>query len=365
LKRIIYKLLRYFNYGLILGLILSYISVYVNPERSWFFAFFGLGYPFLLVGNIVFIIFWIVKKKKFFLVPLITVLIGWTYISSLVQISFKSNNAEKSTDSEFSIISYNIRLFDLYDWIKGENTSGKIFDFIKSKSSDIICFQEYYTTVNGEISESKISNLLENKYNSHINYAIENSKSNYGIATYSKYPIVNRGVIQFKNSSNSSIYTDVVVNSDTIRIFNCHLQSIRFNRNNYSFISNSKELNDEDRMKEIKDISSRLRDAFIKRAGQAKILSQHIRNSPYPVMVCGDFNDVPVSYTYHVIKKDLKDSFTEAGAGIGNTYLGKFPSFRIDYILHSKDVECIEYKIPLIELSDHYPVTGRFKLESN
>ena len=364
MKRIIYKLLRYFNYALIIGLILSYLSIFIDPGKIWFFAFFGLAYPFLLLANIFFVIFWIVKRKKFFIVPLVAILIGWNYLSSLVQFPINSNNSKNNDKDLFSIISYNVRLFDLYDWNEEKNTSGKIFDFINSSQPDIICFQEFYTKNTGNITESNISSILNNEYQSHIDYTITNSNFNYGIATYSRFPIVNRGLIQFKNSSNSSIYTDVVINNDTIRIFNNHLQSIRFNRNNYSFISNSKDLNDDEKIKEIKDISHRLRDAFIKRAGQAKTLSQHIKNSPYPVLFCGDFNDVPVSYTYHIIKKGLKDSFREAGKGIGNTYLGKFPSFRIDYIFHSKDIECAEYNVPKVELSDHYPVTGKFFIDN-
>jgi len=148
-----------------------------------------------------------------------------------------------------------------------------------------------------------------------------------------------------------------------VRIFNNHLQSIRFNKNNYSFITNSKALKDDERLREIKDISFRLRDAFIKRASQAKILSKHIQNSPFPVIVCGDFNDVPVSYTYRKMRKNLDDSFIEAGRGIGTTYMGKFPSFRIDFIFHSKEIQCTRFDIPNIKLSDHYPITGEFVLE--
>lgn len=365
MKQIIYKFLRYFNYALIIGLILSYLSIYIDPGKIWFFAFFGLAYPFLLLANIFFVIFWIVKKKKFFIVPLLALLIGWNYLSSLVQFPLKSNISKVNNKDLFSIMSYNVRLFDLYDWNKGTNTSGEIFDFINSSSPDIICFQEFYAKNTGNLSEASISSLLNNEYQSHIDYLKTNSNSNYGIATYSRFQIVNRGVIQFKNSLNTSIYTDVIVNKDTIRVFNNHLQSIRFNRNNYYFINNSKNLNDDERIKEIKDISFRLRDAFIKRAGQAKILSQHIKNSPYPVLICGDFNDVPVSYAYHIIQNGLKDSFREAGKGIGNTYLGKFPSFRIDYILHNKVIECVDYNVPKVELSDHYPVTGKFYLNHN
>lgn len=363
MKRIIYKLLRYFNYIVILGLLLAYLSVYVDPGKVWILAFFGLAYPFLLLANILFVIFWIVKKKRFFIIPLISIFLGWGFISSLVQIPVSSKKKSINTENTFKVLSYNVRLFDLYDWQKeSKNTTGEIFEFIRNENPDVICFQEFYTKNNIQITEDYISKALNYKYYSHIDYTIENDADNYGIATYSKYPIINKGVIQFNNSTNTSIYTDILIHKDTVRIFNNHLQSIRFNSNNYSFISNSKSMDDEERIKEIKDISYRLRDAFVKRAEQSKIVSNHVKNSPYPVFICGDFNDVPFSYTYHVIKKDMKDSFIEAGEGIGNTYIGKFPSFRIDYILHSKQINCHEFEIKKVKLSDHYPIIGEFSV---
>ena len=327
-------------------------------------AFFGLAYPFILFANILFIIFWIWKRKKFFIIPLLAILLGWNFMSSIVQIPVRLKKSKAEIQNSIKVLSYNVRLFDLYDWRnESKNTTGEIFDFINSQTPDIICFQEYFTKKNDRLTEIYISNALAYKYFSHINYTIQNTTDNYGIATYSKYPIINKGVIQFENSTNTCIYTDIVIKDDTVRVFNNHLQSIRFNKNNYSFISNSKSMDDNERIKEIKDISFRLRDAFIKRAEQAKIVSNHVKNSPYPVFICGDFNDVPVSYTYHIISKDLKDSFKEAGEGIGNTYIGKFPSFRIDYILHSEKIQCKEFDIKKIKLSDHYPVLGEFYID--
>lgn len=361
MKKIIYRLLRYLNYLLILGLILSYLSVYINPEKIWIFAFFGLGYPFLLLANIAFIIFWISKRKRFVLIPILAILLGWNFLSSFIQIPFKTEKRTSEIENTFKILSYNVRLFDLYDWRdESKNTTGEIFEYINNENPDIICFQEFYTKNKNQLTEKYILGSLNRKYYYHIDYTIENEDYNYGIATFSRFPILNKGKIQFNNSSNSSIYTDILVNKDTIRVFNNHLQSIRFNKDNYSFISNSKSLNEDERMKEIKDISFRLRDAFIKRAGQSKIVSKHVKNSPFPVFICGDFNDVPVSYTYHVISKNLNDSFKEAGKGIGNTYLGKFPSFRIDYILYSNRIECLDFDIQKVKLSDHYPVIGEF-----
>jgi len=363
LKALIYTILKYLNYCFVGALLLSYLSVFISPEKIWLLAFFGLAYPFLLLMNIIFIIFWIYKKRLFFLMSLIAILLGWNYLASYIQIPLKKTKIETLPEQEFNILSFNVRIFDLYDWSEGKNTSAQIFEFINNEKFDVICFQEFYTKDYGELTEDSVIKFLNKKYNKHIEYTIEKRNFNYGIATYSRYPIINRGVINFNNSSNSTIYTDIKKGNDTIRIFNNHLQSIRFNKNNYSFITNSKVLKDDERLKEIKDISSRLRDAFIKRASQANIISNYIESSPFPVIVCGDFNDVPVSYTYKTMKRNLNDSFIEAGRGIGTTYVGKFPSFRIDYIFHSKDVECINFEIPDIRLSDHYPLKAKFILK--
>ena len=364
MKTLINRLIRYLNYLFIGALLLSYLSVYISPEKIWLLAFFGLAYPFLLISNLIFAVFWIYKKKRIFILSLLTILLGWNYLSTYIQIPLKKNKREiYPSEQRFNVLSFNVRLFDLYEWNETENTPEEIFKFINDKDFDLICFQEFFTQNKGDLTKRKILKKLTEEYNTHIDYTIENKNYNYGIATFSKYPIVNRGVINFSNSSNSCIYTDVLIKEDTIRIFNNHLQSIRFNKNNYSFITNTNALKDDERLKEIKDISFRLRDAFIKRAKQAKIISQHIQNSPYPVVVCGDFNDVPVSYTYKKMKKNLDDSFMESGKGIGTTYMGKFPSFRIDFILHSKNIKCLDFEIHDVRLSDHYPVSSEFTLE--
>jgi len=357
LKNLIYKILKYLNIVFATALLLAYVSVHINPDFFWFLAFFGLAYPVIIVINFLFVIFWITRINKLFLVSLISILIGWNHLNSFIQIPLKKNAL--NTTSSFTILSYNVRLFNLYNWNNDTKTSDKIFDFINADTIDIVCFQEFFTDTD-KLTESQIRNKLNKRYHSHIAYSYSNRKYNYGIATYSKYPIVNKGLIKFNNTSNISIYTDILIGTDTIRVFNNHLQSIRFNKKNYSFITNT---DGEEPIKEIKDISSRLKDAFIKRSQQAEILSIHIKNSPYPVFVCGDFNDTPVSYTYQKISDGLNDAFRESGKGIGNTYLGKFPSYRIDYILFSKNIECTRFIIPEIVLSDHYPVLGSFLLQ--
>jgi len=363
-KNFAHNIFKYINYIIIAALLLSYLSVFINPAKIWFLPFFGLAYPFILFANIFFIFFWIYRKRKYFLFSLIAILIGWNNLTDIVQIhSIKKPDKTEKTKivKKLKIVSYNVQLFNLYKWTKNDNAYNKIIEFIKKESPDIICLQEFYTNSSNLKLQNIINQLSKTKYY-HIEYPNINNHS-YGIATFSKYPIVDRGIIRYENTSNITIYTDIKTQGKIVRIFNNHLQSIRFKKDNYSFITNSKNYSDNKKMKEIKDISYRLKDAFIKRAKQADILSEQISATPYPIIVCGDFNDTPISYTYHKIKGDLNDAFTKSGKGLGTTYIGNFPSYRIDYFLYSNDFAVQNYKVPHIKLSDHYPLVCEFIIQ--
>jgi endonuclease/exonuclease/phosphatase (EEP) superfamily protein YafD len=169
-------------------------------------------------------------------------------------------------------------------------------------------------------------------------------------------------MIEFNESLNGSMSSDIVIGNDTIRIYNCHLQSIRL-RNDYNDLLDSLIFNyNEKQLDELKDISIRLRQAYIQRARQVDILTAHIASSTYPVIVCGDFNDTPVSYTYKSLSKNKKDVFIESGSGIGTTFRGNFPYVRIDYILYSPWFKSEYYHAEKVNWSDHYPVRVRFRL---
>ncbi len=174
--------------------------------------------------------------------------------------------------------------------------------------------------------------------------------------------MIHKEMIAFKESLNGCIFTDLVIRGDTIRIYNCHLQSVRL-RKDYNDLLDSLIFNySEKQLDELKEVSVRMRQAYIQRAEQVDILARHINASPYPVIVCGDFNDTPVSYAYKKISKDLKDAFVIAGNGIGHSFRGNLPYVRIDYILCGDPFKIIDYNTEKVRWSDHYPVTARFIL---
>jgi len=186
-----------------------------------------------------------------------------------------------------------------------------------------------------------------------------NALKDYGIAVFSKYPIITQKRIITEHTVNITIYCDIVINKDTIRLYNNHLHSNNFIKNDYDLFDSRLFRYDEHQLAEIKKISVKLRDAYILRALQVDHVSEHIAHSPYPVLVCGDFNDTPVSYTYRKIRAKLNDAFKESGTGLGQTYIGVFPSYRIDYILYNDAFKAYSYKTVHKVLSDHYPIVAQ------
>jgi len=341
-------------------LILSYSAFYISPAMVWFLAFFGLAYPLILCVNILFVILWLLLLKKYIWIPLIPILIGLSHILSLVQI--RSNQAPPVSGS-LKILSYNVH-GEAEHWKKPSqsgNLSG-ILDFVVEQQPDILCLQEFYSNTKDSTKVlERISDKINMKYFYYKNYY--NSKKMRkldAIIIFSKFPILRSGFYQNDNKNTYSIYTDISIVDEVIRVYNVHLESFHFGQEDYTFYSNLTE--GESTETPVKNgtmkIMIKLRKAYELRAKQADNLRSSIKSSPYPVLVCGDLNDTPSSYSYQVLNRGLKDSFKKAGNGLfGNTYRGNFPSFRIDYVLFDEKFEAYNYEKYNIYLSDHYPIS--------
>lgn len=362
MKKQIKRIVLWVNILFALALSGAYAANYINPEYFWYFAFLGLAYPILLIINVCFIVFWLWRKKWLFLISLATILLGWQNVGKIMQIRFFQ--PYPVTGEKVNLLSYNVRAFNFYQWENNTSVCDSILYFIRNQHTGIVFFQEFLTTSNVPMhTEKHIDTLLQLLPYKHIFYTYKTSEySSYGLATYSRYPIVKKGSIRFKNSYNACIYSDIKIGSDTIRFFNVHLQSVKLRKDNYWLVDSPALRIDSRRINEVKDISGRLKLAYIKRAQQVDELSWYLRRSPYPVIICGDFNDTPISYTYTRIRGKLADAFLSSGRGAGSTYRGISPSFRIDFIFHSKSIESSGYQTHAVELSDHTPISCELTL---
>ncbi|MEO0311348.1 MAG: hypothetical protein RIQ89_1005 [Bacteroidota bacterium] len=347
------------------GLLLSYCASYISPGSWWILSFFGLAFGTLLSANMVFIVWWILSKKKFALISIITIVIGLNRATGIYQLGNSEVNIDQNTT--YKIMSWNVRNFDLYNWLHSHQSKSKIFNFLQKENAAIVCFQEYFTSERPELhmnNRDSLKNILNTGY-SHISYqSTVRQADHFGLAIYSKFPIVNKGEISFeqKHGVHSFQFADLKINSDTVRLFNIHLESIRFKREDYKFIENIGSEVAQNEVGGVLKIFKRLKKAFIIRSQQIDEIAESIATSPFKVIVCGDFNDTPTSYTYHQIADGLKDGFREAGSGWGKTYIGAFPSFRIDYLLFSRNINLYNFKTNKVVLSDHYPISCYFSL---
>jgi endonuclease/exonuclease/phosphatase family metal-dependent hydrolase len=345
-------------------LLTSYLSTHINPNEFSLLPFFGMAYPVFLLVNFVFILLWLWRKKKFVYISIISILVGYNHLFNFFQISYNDNEASKNS---ISVMSYNVRLFDWYNWTGNIKTRNEMFKMLQKENCDVFCFQEFvYHEEKGYFeTRDTLTQFLDAK-NYYEGYThVVRGGHYFGIAIFSKYPIVNKGALKFENDANNNcIFIDIKVNKDTIRVYNTHLSSIRFQKQDYQFVDSLGVK--EENIKELKEggirIIKKLETAFVKRGSQIDIISRSIKNCPYPVVLCGDFNDTPISYTYNSMASILKDSFKSSGNGIGNTYIGIFPSFRIDYIFHSNQLKSENYKTHPQSFSDHHAISCSIEL---
>ena len=350
------------------GLLTAYLAPVVNPSKVILPALFGLAYPFLLILNLVFLCYWLIQLKKEILISLIVILLGWNHLNNLLPLNFKDAKIPEtsSADRMFKVLSYNVKGFNNYKWTSNPKTKEEIIGFVKQQEPDFLCFQEYYTSTRAGQSHSNISNQLRSFRESAVYYTTDQSNKNgFGIATFSKYPIIKKSRIPFNSSFNAAMYTDILFQNDTIRIFNIHLQSIRFRQEDYAFMDTVSLKYSNRQMVGLRNIGSQLKKAFTLRAEQATMIANYIKDSPHPVVVMGDFNDTPQSYAYRKIKKGMHDAFRKSGRGFGNTYAGELPSFRIDYIMYSNPLHSYEFKRIKTDYSDHFPIATWLYLPSH
>ena len=320
IKNNIDRILFFVNSVILLLLLISYLAPKIHPDFFWHISLLGILFPFLLILNTLFAVYWVISWRKYFWANIVIIVLGLPYIDNTIanqkntldkkEFSQLQKNKKHQFDQLINLMSFNVRLFNQNENIDDDKIENKIVEMIKEKKPNVLCLQEFNLT-------ESTKELFDA-----FNYKKNNDNK---LQIFTNYRVIKSGYIKSKNIC---IYKDIVLN-DTIRVYNIHLQS------NW-----------------VKTMKS----SYQNRVSEALKIKKHINKSPYPVIVCGDFNDTPLSYTYSTLKKGLADSFQESGIGIGNSYVS-IPTLRIDYILHSQKYESYNYKKLKYKFSDHYPIS--------
>lgn len=332
------KILWLINRILAVLLLLSFILPFLPPKTFSILSVLSLGVALLILINVVFFLYWLVKLKKQFLLSLVVLAIGYMSFGSLYKFS---SSKQIEAEGNFKVMNYNVRLFNLYSWIPEDNVEQNIVDLIKTEAPDILSLQEYHPHKNVDLS------FFKHKFEK-----LSGKKTKYGQAIFSNFPIVNSGSIEFPDTSNNAIFVDVVINTDTVRVYNVHLESMRIDTNAESLKKENSER-----------LFKRIGTTFKMQQFQSELFLQHKKQCNYKMIVCGDFNNTAFSYVYRTIRGDLNDAFKEAGNGFGRTYDFKFFPIRIDFIFSDAIFKVNGFKAYNAHYSDHYPIMATLNLK--
>ncbi len=356
------KKLRFSLFSLnLLWVILSlccYLSGWVNPVIFWPVHFLSYLAYVLVFGHLVFITLWLINRRgKRALVSLVCLLIGSPYFSPLFQWR-TAGEIRKKNKEEVRLMTYNLQLFRHSNNKDPQPTIDSVRNLLFRYRPDILCFQEYSSYLRKRWQQKLTQNLADSGYRYyHVSIIRKTDNEAQGMAIFSRFPIVGKGSISLRKISklNGCIYADIVLPTDTFRVFNIHLQSNMIRTEEYSYMNEVKEDSYIQRLV-VASVLRKIKEAVLKRSQQAAGLSEAISRSPHPVILMGDFNDPPSSYVYRLLRNALTDPFIVAGAGRSSTYNGPLPAFRIDYIFHDPRLTPMAYYRLTPDYSDHFPV---------
>ncbi|MCH4824349.1 endonuclease/exonuclease/phosphatase family protein [Gramella lutea] len=324
------------------ALLFSYLLPLIPPKSFPLLSVLSLGVPVLIILNVLFLVYWVLRFKRQMLLSLLILLLGYNYVLGFVKVS--DSEIDENNSADLSLMSYNVRMFNAYEWSDRKDIPEKITDFIKEKNPDILCVQEHY------VGAAELSKVYPYEY-----VKLKGKNAEFGSAIFSKFPIVNTASLDFPHDgNNNAIYADVVIDKkDTVRVFNVHFQSL-----------NIKPGIDDLQKEDSKKLLGRIGYGFSLQQEQAEMLMEDLQKSPYKTIIAGDFNNTSFSYIYNLIKQDgrFNDAFLEAGSGFGKSFKLDYFPLRIDFLLIENELSIKEFKKYEIDYSDHYPVLTKIGL---
>jgi len=347
------------------ALLISYMAPVADPAKYWMIAFFGLAYPVLLLLTVLFLIYWLIRKIKWALLPLLVILAGWNVLNKNIGLRSHTRAPMVKDTNTIRIMTYNVHNFKRYGAKNDVSTKNEILEIINSHQPDVLGIQEFYTKKQGQYDILDSINKILNTNHYYFEAFEENAHEAIGMAIFSKFPIITHGLISLtddKTSGNQCLYADIRKNNEIFRVYSVHLQSIGFDPEDYKYLD-SVSHRGKTSIGSTKRLVIKLKQAFIKRSEQVFKIRQNATDCPYPFIISGDFNDTPSSFAVNQMSKGLKNAFCEKGAGLGRTYNGDFPNYQIDYIMASPAFDVLDYDITQKKLSDHYPVCSDLLLK--
>lgn len=354
--------------------LIACLSAYCNPVTYWYVALLGVGFVFLAVILLGFLLFWLLFRSGWALLSTGALLVGWSQVHALFAFHPLAVYHSQKPANAIRILTWNVSRWDEMNKGARGGTSyrKKMFDFISHQNADVLCVQEFFESRRPDLFDLNIPYITRQLrfpyYYFSRDHITQNGSYEHGVAVFSRYPITDTFRLRYPGADSvraneSLIRATIDVNGKKINVFTTHLQSFLFSGNDYRGISNIRKADDTDSVVTAgRGIIAKFRKSYSLRSRQADLVQQQLANSAYPEIICGDFNDVPNSYTYFTIKGNRQDAFVEKSFGLGRTFVFISPTLRIDYILANNDFKVLQYKKTKLPYSDHFPLIADLEI---
>lgn len=362
------RILIFINYGVVFFFLLACIAPYLDPQSWWFISFLGIGFPFLLLTVTGFMAWWLFVKRKYALISAGALLLGFQSITAFYAFHFpKRFNADKKPQT-IRIVSWNVaRFIEMKrNNNKGSQSRLKMLDQLRGQNADILCLQEFFHSYDPDFYNN-LDYMRDSLHYPYYYYShdIDGDKHFNGNAIFSRFPIIDSGLIRYPRPTlpEALMHADIRLKNRIIRVYTTHLQSLQLGKSDYEKIDKIKDA-DEGIVSNSKTIFSKVKKGVVRRKIQTDIIKQVLGDSPYPLIFCGDLNDIPNSYTYFKIRGDMQDAFLKQGFGIGRTFAAISPTLRIDYIFADRRFRIHQFKRFVKNYSDHYMLVSDIELKT-
>lgn len=328
-------------------LLFSCWSVYLVPADYPRLSLFGLAFPIFLVINILFLFFWLIFYVRYSLIPIVTLLLSFPYLNDYCPINWKKDPPKDA----LKVLTYNVAAFGGTEESKKQEDN-EILQYVLKSDADIVCIQE---------ATGPIRRLLDEKMKE-AGYSVPkivNENKELMEHAYFKMPILSVEAIKYDSESNGSVAYHLLYEGDTLLVVNNHLESNRLTVEDKSVYKSMIFDPEKEKMENgMRLLMRKMSNASVIRSPQVDIVTKYIkRDRSSSVIVCGDFNDSPISYTCNRFGKELVSSFVESGNGPGFSYNKDLFYVRIDHVFHSKNLKSYATQIDRsIKTSDHYPL---------
>ncbi|MEO6285732.1 MAG: endonuclease/exonuclease/phosphatase family protein [Dyadobacter sp.] len=342
--------------------LLIYILILWIPSGGWLAGFMMMSFPVVVIIHLISVPIWFLIDRKKALLPLVLLIGSGIFLSRTYRFGSKDASIADESGNTFTVMNYNVHSFQRFSDGPAKQVENQIEDmknWIATSGADVLCMPEYFDDGSARFNMGELLGKKGIKHSAHYS----NSDKNYrlGLALYSRFPIIARKDTIFE-AQNGMIQADIKIKKDTVRIIGLHLFSMTLK---LSTLVHQKKMDGV--AKEGKITFSRIKMGFIRHAAELEVLESWIEDSPYPVVVCGDFNEMPYGYVYGNLRKKLDNGFEKGGKGFGFTF-NHLPYFiRIDHQFYSPDrlglLDFTTYN--KIGYSDHYPVMGRYQVTPN